>query len=615
MKAKLTLLLILSCVALVNCRHDEPKNCKESLNEKAPNDVKYIAKYCQLDLRVDANRDGNVDLTGDSDAAEDSYTDAHGAIFLANIDDDENTCAAVNISDSALAACNDAADEFINGEKDLLDMARIHLLPLSDVPDGTSATIIIEPSDKVRLFWLDGSEKGKVVESEVFAINAAMLKEGMEFALEGIDIIRDNSWNGLVSVSVKYTSGVENGESLGDTVVLKEAPIILSHHLNAPKAIYATDAGIYNSDMTADLDAAAKTAGISNGLNLLDIDDIWTQDLFEAGTMSMPGPGGKAHVIQVNVRTAAFYNEESHPRSGSQIIYTVFRGEDVAGAEAYKKHRTSDDYEMDSLNSTGNLEVFPPYTHNGKSYPLGRIFIGSIPSFHVDKFFMAMLESQGVQPPIKVDTSWLAVGHVDEIFSVTKMDNERGWGLLANDARLAREMLQKLVDDGLGETKMFVGCETYLNDDEYNPQVGDAAISVAEVLDDEYIMAASQEAAVKVDEMLEIIKNETGLTKADIIPVPFLHEETGYGSIAYMPGMVNGVSLGDGHFAAPDPHGPEVNGKDIFKKNLEESLTKINTKVYWVEDFSSYHVNMGEIHCGSNIIREAGTAERWWEKK
>ena len=37
---------------------------------------------------------------------------------------------------------------------------------------------------------------------------------------------------------------------------------------------------------------------------------------------------------------------------------------------------------------------------------------------------------------------------------------------------------------------------------------------------------------------------------------PFLHMTVNGYSIAYQPGMVNGLYISDGHFVAPDPHGP-----------------------------------------------------------
>src|SRR5437870_2064414 len=72
-------------------------------------------------LTADVNRDGL--LTHADDAAKSAWTDARGAIFLPNLDDDERRCivdptdldAPGRAVDDKLAACNDAADDRING--------------------------------------------------------------------------------------------------------------------------------------------------------------------------------------------------------------------------------------------------------------------------------------------------------------------------------------------------------------------------------------------------------------------------------------------------------------------------------------------------------------------
>jgi len=33
-------------------------------------------------------------------------------------------------------------------------------------------------------------------------------------------------------------------------------------------------------------------------------------------------------------------------------------------------------------------------------------------------------------------------------------------------------------------------------------------------------------------------------------------------SVAFQPGMVNGLYIADAHFVAPDPHGPVIGGSD-----------------------------------------------------
>ena len=134
-----------------------------------------------------------------------------------------------------------------------------------------------------------------------------------------------------------------------------------------------------------------------------------------------------------------------------------------------------------------------------------------------------MIESQAVQPPLYVDTSFLLVGHVDETLSFLPVSSPRGWILLINDARLARKMLEAEVAAGRGDVKMFVGLQTYgpIN------QLVSAERTLSEVLADTALMNQSAIAAAAVDAQLAILKAETGITDAEIVRVPFLHERVG----------------------------------------------------------------------------------------
>jgi protein-arginine deiminase len=51
--------------------------------------------------------------------------------------------------------------------------------------------------------------------------------------------------------------------------------------------------------------------------------------------------------------------------------------------------------------------------------------------------FVELLETQGPQEPLAIDTSWLGVGHIDEFLSFTSADNNRGWTAVIADPALA----------------------------------------------------------------------------------------------------------------------------------------------------------------------------------
>ena len=64
---------------------------------------------------------------------------------------------------------------------------------------------------------------------------------------------------------------------------------------------------------------------------------------------------------------------------------------------------------------------------------------------------LRFLEAQAVQwPPIIVDTSWLAIGHIDEVVSFVPARGKAGFKVLLPSPKAARVMLQALLAEGLG---------------------------------------------------------------------------------------------------------------------------------------------------------------------
>lgn len=561
------------------------------------------------DIRADSNRDGKVSFDDESDGDKTTWNEKVGAVFLANIDDDEVACKKAS-TDVDLPKCNDAADEVINGEDDLLDLAPIKTKPWADAPDDATATIAVDLPDPVRIFKRvgEGATDFEVLGEDPLTVDE--IRNGIELAIEARDIVRDSdAWDGYVTVS--YTVTTSEGEAT-DSVKLRVAPVMTFHHLLPAETVYVTNIdSTGNAAMRKDLASACTEAGLAKPTEV-NVDDQWTQDFFETAFMSMPGANGEQHVINVNYRSANIYsekNQKSPLRSAGRYVYDL-RGKDMAAVQQYDTDwpPTTNRLMADSLNSFGNTETIPPYTLGDKSYPLGRLLRGSVPTFHPDVSFSKMLESQGMQPPVYVDTSWLLVGHVDETLSFVKANTPRGWVLLVNDAAMAKKMLEDQVTAGNGDVPMFVGMSWY--DDNGKPSPAQATIS--EVLADTDVMTASSEAVTEVEGQLEKIKAETGLTDDEIVHIPFLHHSYEGASVAYQPGTVNGIYVADDRFVAPDPHGPEINGTDIFRQNLTDTLAKVGVKVDFAEDWDDYHALVGEVHCGSNTRRKIPEV-KWWE--
>src|SRR3954447_12762672 len=84
-------------------------------------------------ILADTDRDGV--LTAEDAEGSGTWTKDRGALFLANLDDDTSRCPKIasdgtQLTDVQLAACNDAADGIVNGDSDVLDLARVQVQPV-----------------------------------------------------------------------------------------------------------------------------------------------------------------------------------------------------------------------------------------------------------------------------------------------------------------------------------------------------------------------------------------------------------------------------------------------------------------------------------------------------
>ncbi len=139
------------------------------------------------DLVGDVDRDGV--LTAADERSEESWSAGRGAVFLANLDDDGGRCRVDpgrleevgRAYDDELAACNDAADDRINGPKDAADLAPLKVVAQGNLSDAATGSLTISPADKARVF-VDGKPAR--------ALSAADLRHGVRAGLEGRDIVR-----------------------------------------------------------------------------------------------------------------------------------------------------------------------------------------------------------------------------------------------------------------------------------------------------------------------------------------------------------------------------------------------------------------------------------------
>lgn len=566
------------------------------------------ARCTGADLRADVNRDGIVKTEGSADdTGEEDWSARAGAVFLANLDDDERRCDPTGLTDRELPGCNDAADGRVNGPEDELDLARLVARVCPGTSGAVGGSLTVEPTGRARLFKrvqerYDLYEPGS-------SLTTTELRQGVHFGLEGLDVVRDLAeWDGHVRVTltVDTSSGAQT-----DTVDFRVAPVMLSHHLQLPEQVHAIAVPAPGSEAyRRDLRAAVEAAKVPHGLTLFEprAGDQWAQDHYETGWTSLPAVGGP-HLLGVALRSPHvdyFDDAESPLREAGRVVFEELRELGLGGIQAYLPGGTED---QQTLNSLGNLETVPPYSHAGEVYPLGRMIMGSTPEFHPDERFVTLLEAQQVQPLIKVDTSWLSVGHVDETMSFVKADTPRGWALVLADPRAAKERLERARDDGYGDAVLFEGMQ-WLDLEDFTPLA--AETTIARVLADPEVMAASAEAAVEIDAQLEVLRAETGITEDEIIRVPALHFREVGATVAYDPATVNLTVLGDADIAVAAPHGPRIDGQDLFQEDIVEIFSARGIRVHFVEDWDTFHRLNGDVHCGNNMIRDA-PGFSWWE--
>jgi protein-arginine deiminase len=139
-----------------------------------------------------------------------------------------------------------------------------------------------------------------------------------------------------------------------------------------------------------------------------------------------------------------------------------------------------------------------------------------------------------------------------------------------------------------------------------------AETTVSQVLDNAGIMDASAQAALEIDSQLAILREETGLTDAEIIRVPFLFQEVTGGLSALQPALLNLLVVSSTQVIAPEPHGPLIHGQDPFKAYFEEALAVRGIRVHWSDIWEPYHIGGGQVHCATNAARDIPET-KWWE--
>ncbi|KAJ8115935.1 hypothetical protein ONZ43_g4551 [Nemania bipapillata] len=430
----------------------------------------------KADIRADSNRDGRVDIDGNTDLADkDEWSDLAGALFLANIGDTDGRCSQIalsgdRLSDEALAACNDASDDI---QRSPGYMALIRTVPIQGLEDGAWANVQVteEISRKnVRLFRQEQDEW--IITTNDYKFNASELEAGLNLGIDARDTRRPSGWDGRAQVHLHVQNELEVQV---DDVYLRVAPILTSHHLMDVSEVLTANV----NDSKAQIKFVSDLRDILNDPNLKKplwlfnhSDDVWAQDFVEPAYTSMPGSEGPI-TLEVMIRSS------QGSRTAGRQVFEYLRK--TGRGAVYSTGGTRN--EIDSM---GNLETIPPYSFKDKSFPAGRIIEGShaksYPSYpHVYDY----MKAQEFQEPLVLDTDWLAVGHVDEIVQFLPANTPYGWALYIADLRAGIKILEDAKEQH-GDTPAF----SRLNDTYTREGLGDVpGLTIAELLTDKLISA------------------------------------------------------------------------------------------------------------------------------
>ncbi|XP_072100995.1 protein-arginine deiminase type-2 [Mobula birostris] len=532
-----------------------------------------------VSLDVDADHDGIIEKNNPNKGSWKWGSKGHGAILLVNCDREEGSGI-------------DNSDDKVSVLEDLEDMSRMILRTEgpNNLPDGYKLKLSISPPDKekVQIFRHDMTKMTRVLGRTKMSTDVEFTKGNNEihFFAEGL-VFPNVEMTKLVTIHLDLLQKLHQDIPIfTEQVIFCLAPWIMTPNTLCPAEVFVCSVK-YNVKFLEEFRGFVEKAQYKLTVcpESQNMSDLWIQDEIEFGYSEAP---------------CKFLNvvlDSPRDRGLKDYAYKYLLGSDfgyihVAGEEG------------NSLNSFGNLEVSPPVTVNGKEYPLGRIIIGnSLPNSSegrkISKAIQDFLIAQEVQSPIVLFSDWLAVGHVDEFMTFVPAPDRKGFRLLLASPDSCYRLFKKLKEEGYGEAQMF------------EKQDG-KQIKINEILNDQTLHEMNAFVQQCINWNRDVLKMELGLDEGDIIDIPVLFHQLNYLTkvAAYFPDMVNMIVIGK-FLGIPKPFGPLINGKCPLESAVRSALEPLGLDCTFIDNFDSYHIRLGEVHCGTNVRRKPFTL-KWW---
>lgn len=496
----------------------------------------------------DSNRDGNLDAKDIPGRG--TFDAKQGAFFLANLDDDD--------SDGTV----DAEDDVVNGAADEKDLAPLQVQLAGEALGAGNVLHLRTRCQETPCPWAALFEQTaggwKAVDAPLAPAPVLKLAvEGRRFA--------SAAWDGLLTVEATVKTAA------GQVVATDEAKLRVAPWLMLPASartleLYVATGYYANQAFLADLKQAAAAAGVTLAPPYATSKwhEMWMQDTMELGYTQLPGHAPLHVVLRAN------RGVDSYPES--------LLGPDLGFfTEGQQRSLTGGDTWADWL---GNLEVTPPLP----GHPLGRIYYGLNVSSGIglDPKLVAFLRAQGAQDPFWVDTSWLTIKHVDEIFTFVPGPGGTPHAIIVSPAEAA-----KLVPGyGPYNQGLQAKLDAIVSGGSY-PEKGDPI----------YFQGMTKAGGQVTHPGIKAL---LGLTDAQIVRLPLFYT-SGHSDWS---NPVNSLYL-DKLFVVGDTYLPAA-----VRTAYDQRFAALGLAIHYVDD-AVYHQNLGNVHCATNTRKQVVVPDFW----
>jgi protein-arginine deiminase len=544
-------------------------------------------------LEADTDRSGTIGPEDDPDEYPWTWgPEGSGAIFLPNVDDDD--WAAGHTAPVHM----DGATPGIDGATDRSDLARVIVQQVEIPSDWHARLVMAGTEDHITVYDLASG-------SAVLGLHAGgeilyeiptdrMVSGGLILGMERDDLVRAGSPS---TGTLKLEFLNEQVDVVcSDIVEFRLSPWVMTSNLDQAQTVYVrqlppTDA-LYPASVQFVNDLQAALAG--TGATLVVVDDpyyggdVWIQDQIEFGFASA-SYGSLSPIVFNSPRDRVQFGPNHGLRDfAERALFRPDMGYFTRGSDA------------GTQDASGNLDVSPPVTVNGKEYPFGRIYTG----IRMQSAIYTELYAQVMQDPFMLHTDWLKVEHVDEVVTFVP-DLATGGG--AFKALIA--------DPTLGFNLLLAEPDP---DTTIGKPESPGSITVSEALSR---YGSANDTWGHYERYMNTIRAtlmvELGLLDSDFVRVPAFFaypsppdvpEEQYSEAYSLLPNLVN-LLVVDGRLIAPEPFYDGV--KQEFVSRLSAIAYQHGTSLRFVDDWEVYHDKKGDIHCGTSVQRAPASVD-WW---